>query len=439
MANSRESRLWKSSGATITKDIIDKGNPTEENLADFLFAIGKDDITFHLIMQLFGAFEGKYLAHPYDLLEVPVGKFSIYKDQFKNEFSANKNAFTTTVGLFIFNIFLRDFNFSRLFDGYFSETINSDVFGDIESTLSYALLENKITTDEFMKWEDTMQWLMPFETILSPNHTEKMITCTKAINAKKQELIKKYKKEIEEGSPVIAEKMEKELLAFAKEYLGDDPSVDTIESKAIGDFNNNFKNMYVMKGAVQNPDPNAKKRYDIITGNFLDGIPANEYAASAGSGVQGAYARGKKTENGGYYEKLFISAYQTLKLDPPNSDCGTKKYITVTLDKKNIKEYMYCYIIKSNGSLELLDSSNKDKYIGQTVKFRFSSMCESKTGICNKCAGELFYLLGEKYIGISLAQIPDTMKLRCMKGFHNAVVQTNKMNVYKAFFPWEDE
>jgi hypothetical protein len=90
----------------------------------------------------------------------------------------------------------------------------------------------------------------------------------------------------------------------------------------------------------------------------------------------------------------------------------------------------------SNGELELIDSITRDKYIDKDVKLRFSSMCESKTGICNKCAGELFYKLDEKYIGLALAQIPDTMKLRSMKGFHNAVVEYNTMDVYKAFYPW---
>jgi hypothetical protein len=106
-----------------------------------------------------------------------------------------------------------------------------------------------------------------------------MITCTKAIGKKKEELLKKYKKEIEAGDPVITEKIEKELLEFAKEYIGDDPSMDTILSGAGGDFNNKFKNMFVMKGAIADPDPNAKQKYRIVTGNYIDGIPAEEYGS----------------------------------------------------------------------------------------------------------------------------------------------------------------
>ena len=437
----RKSKLWTFKNITLSREDITNCNPTAENLADIILTVNKDDITFRFLMNVFGGYNenGKIvaLANPYDLLEVPVGKFRYYTDQTKTTVKTNKNTFTTTLGIYIVNIYLRDFNFSRLFNGYLQRNIDDGVYKKvIEKTLSYALIEDKITVQDLKEWENTMQWFMPFETVLSPNHTEKMIACTKAINLKKAELVKKYKKEIEAGDGVIASKIEAELKAFAKEYLKGDPSMDWILSEANCDFDNNFKNMFIMKGAVQDPDPNAKQKYHIVTGNFVDGIPAEEYAVAAGAGVHGAFARGKKTENGGYFEKLFISAYQHLKLDPPGSDCGTKKYITVYLDKNNIDDYMYCYVIKNNGDLELIDSTTRDKYIDKQVKLRFSSMCESKTGICNKCAGELFYKLEEKYVGLALAQIPDTMKLRSMKGFHNAVVEYNTMDVYKAFYPW---
>lgn len=440
MAN-RKSKLWQLSGKdiTITKRDIETANITKDNLVNYIFTVQKDQITYRAIMQLFGDFDGKSLANTYDLLEVPVGTFTYFTDKEKTKSKSNTNKFTTTVGIYLFNIYLRDFNLSRLFNGFINKTINKKVYGNIEQTLSYALLEDRIDTNTLKEFEDTIQWFMPFETVFSPNHTEKMITCTKVINKKKEELIKKYKKEIESGDPVVTEKIEKELLNFAKEYLGDDPSMDTILSGAGGDFDNNFKNMFVMKGAISDPNPNAKQKYNVVTGNYIDGIPAEEYSIVAGSGVQGAYSRAKKTEVGGEFEKLFVAAYQNISLDPKGSDCGTKGYIKVTLTDKNISDYMYCYVINNNGSLTLIDSTNKDSFVGKTVKMRFSSMCQSKTGICNKCAGELFYLLDDYRVGINLAKIPDILKLRYMKGFHNSIIQTTKIDVEKAFFPWENE
>ena len=429
----RKSKLWVSKNIDINYD-IDK--PNTNNLADYILNLTVDDIHYKTIMNIFGEFNNKSLANAYDLLEVPTGKFTYYIDNTKTKYKSNTNKFTTTLGIWIINIFLRDYNMSHEFNGYHNKTINKKENGKMEQTISYAIIEDRLTTEQLQKWEDTLQWLMPFETILSPNHTEKMMTCTGAINKKKSELEKKYAKDLEEGNIDIVKKMESELLDYAKEYMGDDPSMDTIYSGAICDWENNFKNMFVMRGAVLNPDPNAKQKYTIVTSNYIDGIGAKDFSTMAGSAAQGAYSRGKKTENGGYFEKLFVEAYQHITLDPPGSDCGTKKYITVELSNSNINEYMYCYMIKSNGTLELLDTSNRDKYIGKTVKFRFASMCESKTGICNKCAGELFYKLNNKNIGATMAQIPDVQKNLAMKAFHDLQVNLSTMNPMKVFYPF---
>jgi hypothetical protein len=139
---------------------------------------------------------------------------------------------------------------------------------------------------------------MPFETILSPNQTEALMTCTKIINKKKMELYKKYKVELDKGNAVVAEDMEKELLDFAMEKLKDDPGLDPLLSGAGGDIGNNFKNMFIMKGAIRDVDPNAKKEFNIALSNWSDGISANEYSVIANSLAGGPYSRSKKTELG---------------------------------------------------------------------------------------------------------------------------------------------
>lgn len=415
---------------------IDKENDkiSASNIPEWFLSLTGNDITYDFIMNTFGSFGGRQLCRPYDLLEVPVGYFQ-YKDPDGKEHS-NKNKFTTGLGLWIINVMIRDMGLSHII-GYINQSIDKKIYGKIDKTLSYALIEDRITTAMIEEFEDKIQWLMPFEDILSPNHTEKMITCTKAISKKREELVKKYKDRIDAGDIVVIEEMEKELLGFAKEYLGDDPCMDTILSGAGGSFGNNFKNLYVMRGAVPDPDPNTKTPYRIVTSNYLDGVSAEEYAIIAGSAVAGAYSRGKKTETGGHWEKLFVAAFQHLKLDPPGSDCGTKRYITVDFSKRNIDDYMYCYVIKPNGTLELIDSTTKSKYEGKKVKMRFSSMCESKTGFCNKCIGELVYQIGAYNIGMVMSQIPSVMKNKCMKGFHEALVTTRKFKAMRAFYPFD--
>ena len=102
---------------------------------------------------------------------------------------------------------------------------------------------------------------------------------------------------------------------------------------------------------------------------------------------------------------------------------------------KNIGMIMYCFVINDDGSLTEINSQNQDKFIGKTIKLRFSSMCEAKNGICNKCAGNLFYRLGIRNVGASTPQIPSKLKVLSMKLFHDDQLNFTEMDPMKAFCP----
>lgn len=428
MADTRTSKTWKPSGKAVKID----DEITASNFADWLMIMTEKEINYDFMMQIFGEYDDKpAFARPYDLLIVPEKAYS-YTDA-KGKEVYNKNEFTTTVGTWIINVIMKRFKFNKFFGGYYDKTINKKEYGKIEKRLSYALVEDQITTDDLKDWENMVQWLMPFEDVLSPNHTEKLITCSKVINKKKAQLLKQYKDELATGDPSVIEKISNELLDYAREYLGDDPAIDTIMSGAGGSFGNNFKNTYVIRGAILNPDPYAKKKYNIVTSNLIDGISAEEYSTMAGAGVQGAYARGRKTRTGGYWEKLMVLAYQHIHLDPKGSDCHSTHYVTVKLTDDNIDYWMYNYMVSGDGNYKLLDYESRDKYIGKTVKFRFASMCKSKTGICNICAGELLYIISEN-IGMSMAQVASTLKNIAMSAFHDSVVTTTTFDPMEAFY-----
>lgn len=136
-------------------------------------------------------------------------------------------------------------------------------------------------------------------------------------------------------------------------------------------------------------------------------------------------------------EKLFLYAFQHVILLPPGSDCGTKRYIELDVDAKNIGMIMYSYAIEGNDLVEIT-SENKSRFIGKKVKIRFSSMCEAKDGICNKCAGNLFYRLGIRNVGAATPQIPSRLKVLSMKLFHDDQLNFAEMDPMKAFLP-DDE
>ena len=405
---------YKDGVLNIAKDDIKK------DLVQYILHIEEKDVTSSLIYNLFGDFGEGPLCHPYDIIYVPAG---VYGPEGKK----NKNVFTTTIGLFIYN---RWYIEQELHDvlGYINNTVNDDLFIDINQKLSYALLEDKITIDQLKRYLEKTQKIMPFEIILAPNLDADLLNITEKLNKITKKLFDENKEALDNGEVVVAERLINQILDYAKEELKDVPSIDNYESKTGASWGN-FKSFFISKGMMFDSSTNTFK---MIRSNYIDGISAEDYANNAASMSNGIYSRAKKTEEGGYYSKLLTYAYQHIKIGPKGSNCGSKHYVTAKLDKENIKLWMYSYIIEGNKLVELT-SDNMDKYIGKTVKFRFSSMCKSKDYICNACAGNLFNRLGEYNIGVAESQVAEKMKLAFLKLFHDSEIKTVELDVNKAF------
>lgn len=398
---------------------------TKKEDIELLLNLTRKDLTASRIMELFGDFGNGPKFYPYDIITIPAGRYG-------RDINPNLEDFTTTVGKLIANkIFIEAKDGILANIGWWDDTLTKKSYGKLFDKIGYLRLEDKISLDEYKYFCISTQAVMPFVSILSNGYTDDMLVISKKINKKKAELMKKYAKEIAAGDVKTVDAIQEELKAYAKELLKDDPSMDMYNSGSMGSFDNNFKNMFIMKGAAKDPDPS--KGYNIIMSNYIDGVAPDEYVKFANTLAEGPYSRGKKTEDGGYWEKLFVSAFQHIKLDEEGTDCGTKRYIKMEVNDNNIATIMYNYVIEDDGSLTEITSDNRDKYIGKEVKMRFSSLCESKGCICSKCAGNLWYRLGFKNVGTMTPQIPSTVKNVMMKAFHDSQISLTEMDPWKAF------
>ena len=397
----------------------------DQSFIDEFFKLEEHDLLkLSTAMKYFGKFNGKTLCHPYDLIQVPIG---VYGPEGKK----NKNTFTTTIGMYWFNKVFIEKDLFDLFDGWFGEPVNDDTLGDISDRISFALLEDKVELRVLKEFLMKCQKFQPYSNVLATGFSERMLTISSKLEAKKKALLKKYEKEIEAGDEIIAAKIEKEVLDEAKKLLEGDPSLDMYASGARGSFKNNFKNLFVFKGASKDPDPG--KGYNIITSNYIDGVTKDDYVKVARSLAEGPYKRGKKTALGGWWEKLVLRAYQHLIIGPPGSDCGTKRYVEVTLTKKNYSMFMYNYIIEGNKLIELTYDEMM-KRIGQTVKMRFSAVCEmGDNKFCSKCLGESLYRIGIHNIGTATPQLMSRVKNISMKSFHDSQVKIHEIDVEAMF------
>lgn len=373
----------------------------------------------NVIMELFADFGNGPRFNTYDTIDIPKGSYGKTKK--------NKNQFTTTVGLYIFNKGCIE-DMSDIL-GYINKTITADTYDDINELVSYAKLEDKITIKQLKDFIMQSQIYMSCTSALAPSHTMVLLLISDKIEVKKKQLLKeKYGNAIKNKDIKAMDALDKELLDYAKELLKDDPSVDMFNSGARSTWDNNFKNMYVSRGTIKLTDGS----FDMITSSYMSGLSKEDLVKSNDAAVGGPYSRAVKTKEGGYNEKKILYGLQHVKVLKPGTDCGTNRTITVTLNKKNIKNWMYSFVKQGNNLIEIT-SDNKDKFIGKTVKLRYFGLCESKNGICEKCAGTLFNRLGISNVGLASDIFGSRLKNTSMKAFHSSVVYFSDMNVEDAF------
>lgn len=274
---------------------------TKKEDIDYLLSLKEEDITTSFIMENFADFGNGPKFQPYDLIEVPIGAYGGKLPDGKEK--RNKNKFTTGVGRLIFNKFFFESEPELLlYVGYIDADVTKKLYGKTLNKLGYLMMEDKVSEETYKRFCKKSQKMMPYVSVLSPNHSDNMLTITKKINKRKEQLLKEHAAELEakdDNAVKVFDQISNELLDYARELMKDDPAMDMFASGAGGSFENNFKNMFIMRGAVKDPTPN--KGYNLITSNYVDGISKEEYSAIANTLAAGPYARSKKTEVGGYW------------------------------------------------------------------------------------------------------------------------------------------
>ena len=427
-ANTGDSGInFKKEAKRVPKEITDK-----DDLKEILELTHDKAAQKTIVMDYFGDFGDGPRFQPYWTIKVPAGAYGGYSKinkEITTSKRTNKAPFTTTIGLWIFNKMFIEPMSDIL--GYINTTITAGVYGDINQKVSYALIEDKITVQQLKDFISQSQILMSCCSALSSSHTNTIFFMEEKIAKKKEELRKKYGDKLSRDNPDLdaASKYETELIDYAKEILKDDPAVDMFDSGARSKWGNNFKNMYLTRGPLRRTDGT----FSFSDNSYIEGMDPKDYVAISDASIGGPFSRSRLTASGGYVEKQFTNATQHLKVLPKGSDCKTNHYIEVSLNKSNIKDWYYSYIIGTSGNLIELTPEVASKYIDKKVKMRFSSLCHSKTGICEACAGTMFRHIGITNIGMASMIMASSIKNANMKKFHDSSIKLVHLDANKLF------
>lgn len=404
-----------------------------QNEKQMFLDLKPNDITKSLLEDLF--------ADTYDASKdvIVPSKYNTF-DEFtlnKGEYPTIEKSIVTNCGLFIVNKFLYEEDWIDII-GYNNEPITDGKKMEINRLLVLFVADNDdeqgTITQKYINYQNKITWLeLTFHTQICSTLSINISKPNKKVQERKKQLIEKNKDALASGDVVTAVKIQDDLVKLAKEEMKNDPAIELYDSGARGSFDNAYRQEHLIKGPIYNA---ANERFEIMTNSLYDGAEKKDLIGFANAVVDGLYPKSIGTAVAGYDTKKIVATLQSEVLGEKDSDCGSKFPLTVKLTKKNISLYMYHYIVEGSKFVRL-DSSTKDKYIGKTVKMRLPSTCCSPF-ICNRCAGDRFYILNIKNIGLTGDRAANSMLNMKMKASHDTTMKMASLDMDDLFIPFKE-
>jgi len=334
-----------------------------------------------------------------------------------------KTRIETTIGRAIANKLLK----IDPFGDFFPFDNNPIVINDNSNKIIVNLLKNDITTDQMIIYFNNIIWLTRFADMILPSLSRTVLVTPKSTVKLREQLTEQYKDLIEKGDTSYVDKVEKPVLDDIVNQLKNDPSF-MLYRTGKPSISNNLKQSIGTFSPIYNI---SKGKYDIPNGNLLTGHDPQMYDSIANMNISGIYARNIDTRDGGSIVKTIYNSMNMMKAGPKGTDCGTKKYKTVTLTEENKTLYIWNYIMEPGGRLILVTPDNINSYIGKTCSFRSALYCNyDRFEICNICCGEIPYKTNLLAIGLLSSRLPFQILKSSLKKFHNSTVQLTGFNPF---------
>lgn len=276
---------------------MDKNIPNREinkEEVQRLISTKPEDISLTLLKEFFAFTKNKKpLFNPNDTLTLPANTLE------------NKEAIKTTVGRYIYNLFMLYPNLIKKI-GYINVALDKKNLGNIDNKLAMLLLSDEITTVEYTEYIDKIQWLgFALNNIIVTTYNFDLLQPIPEAVKRKKELSKEHQEAINNGDIIATSKIEKEILSIAKEKVSNAHSYDFYNAGVVkGGVDNSYKNTTLMRGAIASVAEPGK--FSVSTASLVEGIPKDEYHNYANLMVAATYGRAIMTREGGYEAKKFV-------------------------------------------------------------------------------------------------------------------------------------
>ena len=395
---------------------------TPETVKTFL-ELDPKEITFDYLVDLFGDVSDSNVKRNNEIKKSAYKPTDIIVIE-PNTYFGNKERIETTLGRLIYTKVINEYCGFMDILGFCNKNVTQDVHDDNEKIIAAALKDDKISVDQMYRYVDVRDWFgLQLHAVITSSFTPGVLTAPKEVLKLREELLKKYKTELEKGDTVVSEQIEKALVDKTKEVLKDDVGMDLYLSGARGSLKNNYKNINLFRGAVKNFETGG---FNIIQKSLMDELDKENITDHSNSILTGAYAKSVSPAVSGYLAKELLAALQSEVLDVANSDCGTNRTLNITLPSDgSINDYSYRYI-NDGGKVICLDSDTIKKYAGKPVHMYSPMYCCGKKK-CNKCMGDFYYKMNKPNVGLASSRVATTLTNLNMKKFHDATIKNHRI------------
>jgi hypothetical protein len=234
-------------------------------------------------------------------------------------------------------------------------------------------------------------------------------------------------KEIKDIGILVKEtnKLGEELVQYWEE--SDFNIASLVKGKITGKANvKAMANFFIARGVTTDIEGTST---DFSFNNITDGFNLKEFYENASASRGGFYIRSVGSAEPGVLARDVVYANSNIKLSN-SENCGSKKYLEISITPTLASVLNDRYIITDNGELELVPDMSK--YIGKTVKVRSPLYCKALDGICPTCYGELSRKTNSKNIGITAGVSINAILVQgAMQARHSVGGADSKVNFIK--------
>ncbi len=310
---------------------------------------------------------------------------------------------------------------------YMNVVWKSDMVGNI---LSKLVRDNIVTVAKAKEVINTVFYLTGMTNLFAPAASAKSFITDEQVPIRKRELLEEYEGRLSE--PLVAAKIESELIAMDKKFLGDDPSTGYYNAVGENSYKLHRRKMFLTTGGMEEFN-DTSRNFEFIKNSIAEGWDPKDFGVMVNDLRKGSYDRGVQTRLGGALAKAIQRAFQNIQIS--GEDCGTSRGIPFEFTKDNIDRFIGRLVrLPKQTSFTMLTEANKKSFVDQTVVLRSPLTCQNKPGLCYACTGDIFRDLKQRSISMLATSIGNTFQTQAMKSMHGTTIKALNIDFTQFFY-----